>query len=336
MFKKILTKYLLIWLVLVCLLAFFWSNIFGADFFNPFFLKDEKARGNLMSATISLTMLAVGSLLPFEEVKAVAKRWYKTLGGTCVQYLSMPLLAWGVAKLLHLEGAAFIGVVMAGCVPGAMASNVLTMTAKGNVSYSVGLTTLATLCSPIVVPATLEFFLEGSQIDFPAQKVMISLLETVVAPVIIGFTLARCFGWWRKLANAGAEIVANLAIIWIIAAVVSQNAANVSKTSSALLGAMLLLNVLGYLAGYFGGTALRLDAPMRRALTIEVGMQNAGLGTVLAMKYFPDQPEAALFCASYTFGCMFTGIILAQAFRFAAESAEKKAEEENVESKEGA
>jgi len=282
-----------------------------------------------MSATISLTMLAVGSLLPFEEVKAVAKRWYKTLGGTFVQYLSMPLLAFCVAKLLGLEGAAFIGVIMAGCVPGAMASNVLTMTAKGNVSYSVGLTTLATLCSPIVVPLTLEFFLEGKQIDFPAQSVMITLLETVVAPVIIGFTLARCFAWWRKLSNACAEIVANLAIIWIIAAVVAQNAANVSKTSPALLGAMLLLNVLGYLAGYFGGTALRLDAPMRRALTIEVGMQNAGLGTVLAMKYFPDQPEAALFCASYTFGCMFTGIILAQSFRYFAGRAEKKTEKED-------
>ncbi|MCF0234950.1 MAG: bile acid:sodium symporter family protein [Thermoguttaceae bacterium] len=318
MFKRILSKYLLIWLVLVCVLAYFWPNIFGKESLNPFSLN-----ANCMSGLISITMLAVGSLLPYEEVQQVARRWPKTIGGTCVQYIAMPTLAFCVAKLFRLEDAAFIGVMVAGCVPGAMASNVLTLTARGNVSYSVGLTTSATLLSPIVVPLTLCYFL-GKTVEFPTLAIMENLLLTVVLPVLLGFTLARIFKWWQKGAEILAEIIANIAIIWIIATVVAKNSAQISQITPALLAAMLALNLGGYLAGYFGGAAIGLDSGMRRALTIEVGMQNAGLGTTIAMKYFPDMPEAALFCASYTFGCMFTGIILAQGFRIYAGWRESK------------
>ena len=301
-FKAILSRFLLFWLCLACVVAFFWAPTFGDDVFNPFLLN-----ANQMATLIAVTMLAVGSLLPYDEVKSVAKQWPKILGGTCVQYLAMPTLAFCVAKTFHLEGPYFIGIMMAGCVPGAMASNVLTLTARGNVSYSVGLTTSATLLSPLVVPATLCFFFKGSSFEIDFTSIMLNLLLTVVAPVAVGFTLARLFQWWQKGAERFAEIVANLVIIWIIAAVV-------------------ILNFLGFLAGYFGGTALRITPAMRRALTIEVGMQNAGLGTALATRYFADQPEAALFCASYTFECMAAGVVLAQIFRICVERDAKNAE----------
>ena len=314
MFKKILTNYLLIWLTLACALGCYWNKIFGENAFNPFHIQNSTISANLMSSLIALTMLAVGSLLPAKEVKEVAKRWYKTLAGTAVQYVSMPLLAYCVAKGLGLEGAAFAGVILAGCVPGAMASNVLTLTARGNVSYSVGLTTSATLLSPLVVPFTLGLCLR-QQAQLPFDKIMLNLLLTVVLPVCVGFALAQFSTRWRKGANRFAEILANLTIIWIIASAVSANVGRATDLSARLFVALIVLNLGGYLAGYFGGWAIGLNEGMRRALTIEVGMQNAGLGTALATKFFPDQPETSLFCACYSFGCMFTGIILALAFR---------------------
>lgn len=327
MFKRLLSKYLLVWLVLVCLLAAYWERLFGPDSFNPFYIKEQSVRSNWMSAMIATTMLAVGSLLPYDEVKAVAKSWYKTLGGTAIQYISMPTLAFCIAKLFHLEGAAFIGVMMAGCVPGAMASNVLTLAARGNVSYSVSLTTAATLFSPIIVPLTLSFFL-GQTTELPVGNIMLNLLETVVAPVLLGFILSRVSRVWQRGAEAFGEMVANLVIIMIIASVVAVNVDNIVKITGALLLVLILLNFGGYLAGYFGGKAIGLDGPMRRALTIEVGMQNAGLGTALAMRFFPDTPEASLFCASYTFGCMFTGIVLSQLFRVFVDRRERVRKEE--------
>ena len=153
---------------------------------------------------------------------------------------------------------------------------------------------------------------------------MQNLLLTVVVPVVAGFTLSRLFKWWQKCSEMFAEIIANIVIIWIITSVVASNSGKIAELTAVPLCAIVILNVMGYLAGFFGGTALRITPAMRRALTIEVGMQNAGLGTTLATLYFEDLPDAALMCAVYTFECMATGVILAQFFRFVTERAEKK------------
>ncbi len=139
-------RLLLLWLVLICLLAYFWPVGLGDDA-NPFIAADP-----YKAYVFAVTMLAIGSLLPRDEVRQVANRWPMVLGGTAVQYAAMPLLAYGFARLAGLEGGWLIGVVMVGAVPGAMASNVLTLAARGNVSYSVSLTASATLLSPLVVP----------------------------------------------------------------------------------------------------------------------------------------------------------------------------------------
>ena len=313
---------MLIWLSLFCALGFYWSKLFGEGTPNPFILTADGT-----AILISVTMLAVGSLLPRDEVLGVVKTWPKTLGGTCIQYLSMPTLAYCVAKFLQLDEPYFIGIMTAGCVPGAMASNVLTMTARGNVSYSVGLTTSATLLSPLIVPATLWFFFRDHKIAMDFGDVMLNLLMTVVAPTCIGFAASQRWKWWNEGAKKFAEIIANIAIIWIIAGVTSKNADALSKMSPILILSIILLNFGGCLAGWLGGYALRLTPGMRRALTLEVGMQNAGLGAALAMRYFGDIPEASVYCAAYAFECMTTGVILAQIFRFCARN--EKASTEN-------
>lgn len=309
-FKHILSKYLLIWLTLICIVAYNWNGI-ASHFnisFNPFIIPNTG-----FQILIAVTMLAIGSLLPLEEVKMVIRRWPKILGGTTIQFLSMPLAGWLIAKAFHLEGGWFVGFILVGCVPGAMASNMLTMISKGNVSYSVGLTTCSTLLSPLLVPLLLYWFL-STTVKMDVSAMSANLLLTVVCPVIIGFTLSRIFDWWRKGAEMVGEIIANIAIILIIASVVAAKAELIEKTPAIILGALLLVNILGYICGWFGGLAIGASNKMRRALTLEIGMQNAGLGTMLATTYFKDFPQAAIVCAMYTFGCMFTGIILAQIF----------------------
>ncbi|MDO4574216.1 MAG: bile acid:sodium symporter family protein [Planctomycetia bacterium] len=323
MFKKILTKYLLFWLTLACVLAYYWKN-FGLPL-NPFAgwkigAEESFFRANSAEIYIALTMLMIGSLLPWEEIRAVARHWPKVLGGTCVQYLSMPLLAYLAGKFFGLSGPEFIGIMLVGCVPGAMASNMLTMIARGNVTYSVGLTTSATLLSPIVVPCTL-YLVIGKFIDFDILEMSRTLLLTVVVPVVSGFLLARKFPLWNRFSQAFGEILANLVIILIIASAVAGNSGKVFPLH--LIWPMLLVNFGGYAAGWMGGTILRIDRRMARALMVEVGMQNAGLGVMLANSYFPEQPAVALCCAMYTFGCMFTGILLVQCLRVWADRTER-------------
>lgn len=305
-----LERLLLLWLTLLSAAAYFWTDWLGrppgSDALDPFLA----SKGGL-SYLIAVTMFAIGSLLPRDEVRQVFRRWPTVLGGTALQYASMPLLAYGLGRLFGLEGPWMIGIIMVGCVPGAMASNVLTLVARGNVSYSVSLTTSATLLSPLIVPAALWLALR-ERVDFPTQQVAVRLCWMVVLPVLGGHALSRVLPAWEAIAKRIGAIVANLTILWIIAVVVAANRANLAQLDRKLLLALAAVNAGGYLAGFFGGSLLRLTDPMRRALTLEVGMQNAGLGAALATDLFRDQPAVALPAALYTFGCMFTGTVLAR------------------------
>lgn len=335
MFQKILTKYLLLWLTLTCVVAFYWPRL-GMPF-DPFVNPKFTLSCFTVSTAeiyIAVTMLMIGSLLPVEELKTVARQWTRVVGGTCVQYLSMPLLAFLGACLFQLKGPYFIGLMLVGCVPGAMASNMLTMIARGNVSYSVGLTTSATLLSPLVVPSTLYLAISvlgpyfectdmASQSYFNSAIVVNmaqTLLVTVVSPVALGFMLARISSRWNAFARNFGEITANIVIILIIACAVAGNRGKDFPIH--MVWPLLLVNFGGYAAGALGGMLMKLDSRKIRALIIEVGMQNAGLGVMLAKLYFPQFPDVALCCAMYTFGCMFTGIVLVQCLRVIADRTE--------------
>ncbi len=303
--SHVLERGMISWLTLLCLAAAFWPSG-GVAGWDPFV--DAKPALDLF---IALAMLAIGSLLPRDEVLQVARRWPTVLGGTAVQYTAMPALAFGAAWAFGFEGPALVGVTVVGCVPGAMASNVLSLAARANVSYSVSLTTMATLLSPIMVPLTLKVTLEQWQ-EFPAGQVSVNLLLTVVLPVLAGYGLSRCWRVWQRNARLWSPIVANVVILWIIAMVVGLNRDRLLHFDPPIYFALTLINVGGYVAGNLGGRAMRLDRPMRRALTLEVGMQNAGLGAYIVLTIFPNDPTAAIPPALYTFGCMFTGSILAR------------------------
>lgn len=300
-----LQRLLLLWLVLLSLAAYGWTT-WWPDRWDPFTATAPGLKG-----LFAVTMLAIGSLLPHDEIRQVMRRWPTVLGGTAIQYATMPLLAYGLGRLFGLEGPWMTGVVLVGCVPGAMASNVLTLVARGNVSYSVSLTTSATLFSPLAVPFVLWLALRES-VDFPVLPTMWTLCWMVVFPVVLGHYLSRRFTAWDSLARRAGATVANLTILWIIAVVVAGNSQKLVGLQSRFLLALLALNLGGYLAGAVGGLSLRLPRPMRRALTLEIGMQNAGLGATLAVDLFGQNAVEAIGPALYTFGCMFTGTILAR------------------------
>jgi BASS family bile acid:Na+ symporter len=238
------------------------------------------------------------------------------LGGTALQYTVMPLLAFTFGRLLALDAAAMVGIAMVGCVPGAMASNVLTLNARGNTSYSVSLTTAATLLSPVAVPAGLWLLL-SDRVTIDPWAVSGNLLLTVVLPVVAGHFVGRAFSAHEVALRWVGSKIANLAILWIIAVVVGLNREHLTEIQTNVFVALLGINAGGYLAGWFGGRMLAIPTAMRRALTLEIGMQNAGLGAVLATTFFKDQPQAAIAPAMYTFGCMLTGTVLATVWRTA-------------------
>ena len=295
-------------LAVLSLLAFQWPE-WSPIAFDPF-IASEKHLGQL----IAVTMFFIGCMLPPDEVKQLIRRWPMVISGTAIQYTAMPALAFGLGHLFGLERDILTGVIMVGCVPGAMASNVLTYMARGNISYSVSLTTAATLLSPLIVPWVLMLTL-GAERKLDPAAVSYQLFVQVVGPVLTGYFLCRLHKVFERNLVAVGPIVANASILWIIAAVVGINRERLHDATATMLLVLLCVNVLGYCSGFFGGKLMKLPEPMRRALTLEVGMQNAGLGSVLALSLFPENKAVAIPTAAYTFGCMLTGTLLAQYWR---------------------
>lgn len=305
--KNMLERLLLMWLCISSGIAFLWPRITAAA--GPDIPDVFSQGGKTLPYAICVTMFSIGWLLPKDEVNQLIRRWRLVLLGTGVQFVSMPLLAYGVTQIVPLGEEMRIGILVVGCVPGAMASNVLTMLSGGNVSYSVSLTTMATLISPIFVPFILRLFLGQT---FPVQQTFVLLLWTVVLPTLAGHLCGRRFSGLQAVMKPVAKNVASLTILWIIAVVVGLNRDRLGQVTPMIVIALLILNVSGYLCGFFAGGMFGLDTRMRRALSLEVGMQNAGLGTTLAAQIFTNRPEILIPTALYTFGCMLTGTMLAR------------------------
>ncbi len=317
-----LQRYLLVWLTLLCLVAYLWPQ-WISNSIDPFALSRPG-----MPYLFAATMFSIGCLLPQDEIRQVIHRWPTMLAGTVVQYSAMPILAFGIGKAANLTGDLLLGVILVGCVPGAMASNVLTLTARGNISYSVSLTTSATLLSPLIVPFALYLTLKQTNVNAArlAEEAFWILLTQVVGPVLMGHFLARRVVRVEQIMRVWGPIIANLTILWIIAFVVNGNRLNFANAAGILVLVLLTINLLGYLVGFGASLLLRLPEKMRRALTLEVGMQNAGLGTILAGHLFEGQKVIVLPPALYTFGCMLTGTILAQLWAMRAVAPEQPAE----------
>lgn len=299
-------------LVLTSSLAYLWPSFFPpsdeAPAWDPFLLDLS-----FLWALVTVTMFCLGMVVSRDELRQLKLQPTSVFLGVLTQCACMPALAWISVRLLGISGEMASGVILVGCVPGAMASNVLTMTARGNVSYSVSLTVVATLLSPVTVPLALSI-VGGIATDgnsFNAVETAQTLGLRVVLPVVVGFALKELFPQVKRVAILIAPPLASVALLWIIASVVAGNRQQLSQIEGGVLLALLLINLAGYLAGYAVGGFARMPSAMRRALSLEVGMQNAGVGTALAGSLFGAGSQAQIPTAAYTFGCMLTGTLLA-------------------------
>lgn len=302
-----LDRFLIVWLILLSGLAYLWPGLFPAAG-DPFV-----ASKPVVPYLIAVTMFSVGCLMRHDEFRQVVRDWRSVLAGTMIQYVATPLLAWGFGHLCGLTGGHLVGVIIVGCVPGAMASNVLTMIAGGNVSYSVSLTTVSTIISPVVVPIAMYVCLHD-YIPVDLTDIAVNLMLVVVGPVIAGRILCSQVPRVAAGMERVAPILAPLTILWIIAGVVGANRASLGQGVAPVVAALAGINLVGYLVGYWGGAALRFPEGVRRALTIEIGMQNAGLGVQLAQQLFGDLPDAQVPPALFTVGSMLTATLLVQAW----------------------
>ncbi|MDH5435723.1 MAG: bile acid:sodium symporter family protein [Gammaproteobacteria bacterium] len=260
------------------------------------------------------TMFALGLVLKSEDMNDTLKHPKRIGFGVLTQYLVMPLLGFAVAMLADLPREIALGFIIVGCAPGAMASNVIVYLAGGALAFSIALTTVATFLSPLVTPTLVEL-LGGVFMPIPFWSMMKTILLTVLLPLIVGMVLRRFMKTTLKKTVADiAPAVAAIAIIIICSYAVAANQERIATVGINILVLVVLLNVLGYLAGWFAACWFKFDHKHRLTLAIEIGMQNAGLGVVLALKHFT--PETALPGALFAVWCILTAAGATAYFRY--------------------
>jgi bile acid:Na+ symporter, BASS family len=307
MLKKILafyTKYFAIWVVLCGVIAYLWPKPFAA------------MKGG-MDWFFAATMFGIGAVLELEDFKRIVRKPVIVLIGMCVQYIVVPVGAYAIVKIFQLEPAIAVGVILTASAPGAMSSCVMNYIAKADVAYSVSLTTVSTLIAPVMTPG-LTYILAKSVVPVPFWPMLIDVLLIVIGPLLIGFGVRCCFkGKIGKVLPVFPAISATF-IIFICSLVIALNREYLAKMTGVILAAGLVLNVFGMVAGYAVAWVFRMDVRQRRTLSIEGGMQNAGLGTVLAVKHFGE--KAAMPAAIFVFICIITASMMAAVWQKKSDS----------------
>jgi len=255
-----------------------------------------------------VVMLCMGLTLTPKDFVAVGKYRFAFLIGMGLQFTVMPLGALAIATAFRLEPDLAVGLVLVGSVAGGTSSNVMTFIARGNVALSVAMTATSTLVSVLMTPFLLSV-LVGTTVDVPAADMLASLFRIVLLPVVLGVTINSLAGEFvRKFLPALAPL-AVLAILVIIAIVVGLNADRLREVALPVVFATLAHNVTGLTLGYLAAKALRFEPAICRTIALEVGMQNSGLATALALKFFA--PVAALPGAIFSVWLNITGSIFA-------------------------
>jgi BASS family bile acid:Na+ symporter len=194
----------------------------------------------------------------------------------------MPLTGWTVAKAFGFDPEVAAGVILVGACPGGVASNVINYLAGSDVALSVTMTAVSTLLSPLLTPLGMKV-LAGQYVPIDFWKMMLEILYMTIIPVAAGLIVNRLLRGRSAWLNRVLPVVSMASICFIIAVITALSRDKLLSVGMALIGAVMIHNLVGYLLGYWGARALGLSELAARTVSVEVGLQNAGMASGLAI-----------------------------------------------------
>lgn len=285
-------------------------------------------KGDVSSIILGIIMLTMGLTLSIDDFRELFRRPLDILIGACAQYTLMPMIAWGLSVIFDLNPYLSIGIILVGCCPGGVSSNIMSYLCRGDVAYSVGMTTASTLLAPLMTPL-LVWWLADTRIEVDVTGMFRGILLITLIPVGIGFLANTIMGKKQIFKNLQSFMpgVSVTCLALIVGGVVAQVRPQLVNSGIELFLLMLCIvflhNTLGYATGYSIGTLFGFNTAKKRTISLEVGMQNAGMATVLATSFFAsaetlsNTPEAILCVVPCAVSCAYhsiSGTILANLF----------------------
>lgn len=276
--------------------------------------------GNTQTVILGLIMLTMGLTLTTQDFKIVAQRPMDIFVGAVAQFLIMPGVAYLLVNVWHLEPALALGILLVGCCPGGVSSNIMSYLCHGDVAFSVGMTCASTILAPVMTPLLMQLT-AGAIIEIDTVGMFLNILIVTILPITIGCILNYYYSK-RESFKTLQTLMPGTSVI-LLACIVG---GVISTVHDPLVERGLILfiwtfavvfchNSLGYLLGWLSGRLAGFNTAQKRTISIEVGMQNAGLATVLAGTFFAAQPLSVLPCAISCAWHSISGTILAGLYR---------------------
>ncbi len=262
---------------------------------------------------LGLIMFGMGLTLSPKDFHIVLSRPKDIIIGCLAQFTVMPLLAIGLSLLFSLPKELALGVILVGCCPGGTASNVITYLAKGDLALSVGMTATSTLLAPLLTPL-LVWLLAGTMVNVDTAGMLLSIVYVVISPIIVGLLCQRFLPQLTRRVVPYLPAFSSLMIAFVVGIVVSHNADRLLVGGMIVIIVVMLHNLLGLSVGWIIGRLLCLSHPKRVAISIEVGMQNSGLASSLAVTHFAAFPMAAIPGAIFSVWHNISGALAARFF----------------------
>ena len=262
-----------VWTVIGAVLALFWPELF------------TWFKGDLIVWGLAVIMLGMGITLNFDDFRSVAKAPFPVILGVGAQFLIMPFLGWGIASALNLAPDFAVGLILVSCCPGGTASNVVTYLARAHLPLSVLMTMASTFAAVMMTPL-LTKALAGKIVPVDAWGLFLSTVQVVLLPVALGILLNQYASKFVSRVRTVSPFIAVVAIVLIVASIIGQRADEILKSGGILLVAVTLMHSFAFALGYLSARVFGYEEAIRRTVSIEVGMQNSGLGSALATRHF--------------------------------------------------
>ncbi|MEM1059042.1 MAG: bile acid:sodium symporter family protein [Verrucomicrobiota bacterium] len=240
---------------------------------------------------LAIIMLGMGINLNWEDFRGAFSLPKEIALGVFLQYSVMPLAAFLIADGLKLPTPFAVGLILVACCPGGTASNIVAFLARANLPLSVLLTTASTFLSMLATPLLAELYI-GTRVPVDVFGLFLTTVQVVIAPVALGVLLNRFAPKAVARLRPVSPLVAVLAVAMIVGSIVGANKDEIIHLAPTLFVAVVTLHVVGFGLGYWIPLLLGLSGQNRRTISIEVGMQNSGLGVVLARSHFVDPLSA--------------------------------------------
>jgi BASS family bile acid:Na+ symporter len=278
---------------------------------------------SVLPVSLAVIMFAVALTLRVEDFLALARRPAQFAGAALTQILLLPLATLGLVMVLQPQPSIALGMIVVACCPGGNVSNFFTHLGRGDTALSVSLTATSSLLAALATPVSILFWsgLYGptrelvDALDVDALPFVMQTMVILAVPLVLGMALAaRAPGFARRLRPV-MSMLAMAILVLIILGSLAGNADLLLMGAVAILPTVILHNAMALLLGYATGWALRFDARGRRAMTIEIGIQNSGLGLVILLGALGGLGGAAAVIAVWGIWHLLSGLGLAYAFR---------------------